>query len=418
MVEYRGQNRLLLIGLGVLWIEPMSAFAADWTVRTTLSETVSATDNVNFDIEDRTPAIGSNTNIGLNAIARSHLYDFYLNGSLGYQAYFGESQDIPDSQYIPSLNASYIRKARDLTFTVGGAYVYTPAEDQRGITIIPGDADGGGGEPDDDSVVIDTGDGSAARQVVSVNTKVDYEVNALNNLSWTTKAARIDYFGDDADDETPSTNASTALMWSHKRTRRVDLNVSTGVDWYKYENDENQIEYVYYLNGGFTNRVTRRLTVNGSLGVRLLDSYQDEETGLLPPDDYKSEHKTDFGGSGSLAFRYLLKTGSIAAAINYGLTPDDDGELANSLSATFNLSYPINDRSSFGVGAGYRLSESEVDGVLSDMSFSISPRYNYILARDWNLGLGYTFTMQDNDDGNTIENIVSLSISRTYTILP
>lgn len=403
----------------VLGGEHGRAEAADWTITSTLSETASATDNVNFDIEDRTPALGSDTSIGLNILAHSHLYDFNLAGSWGYQVYFGENQDVPDPQYIPSLSANYVRRAKDLTFVVGASYVYSPGEDLRGVRIIPGqDGEGQNGEPGQDTVVIDTSNSNADQQAMSANTSVIYKINNTNDLNWSANATRLDFFGDNADNATPSTSAGTSLTWTNNRTRRVDLNISTGVDWYKYENDQNQVEYVYFLTGGFSNRVTPRLTINGNLGVQLLDSYQDEAIDPLLPDDTKHDHKTDLGGTGSLYFTYLLKTGGITGGISYGLSPDMDGELSNALTTTLGYNLIINDRSSFNIAAAFQVSDSDVDGVLSNTNFSISPSYTYALSRYWNLGMNYTFTYQDDENGVATENSAYLTLTRSYTILP
>jgi hypothetical protein len=64
------------------------------------------------------------------------------------------------------------------------------------------------------------------------------------------------------------------------------------------------------------------LTVNGYLGIQLLDAYQDEPTSPPPTDDYRRSHTTDLGGTGGLSFSYRLKTGSITGGIGYGLTPE------------------------------------------------------------------------------------------------
>lgn len=411
-----GLTFLLLSALG---LTPQVAKAGDWVVTTSLSQTILATDNIEFDIDDRIPAIGSNTSVGLNVQAHSHLYDFSLSGSWGYQVYFGENQDVPDPEYIPSLSTQYTRRAKDLTFVVGASYSYTPGEDRRGVILIPGEVPTDPNvPPTDDEVLLSTTDSNADAQVVSANTSIAYKINTTNNLKWNLNGSRIDFFGEGSDDATPSTSAGTGLTWIHNRTRRVDLNLSTGVNWYSYENDENQVEYVYSLTAGFTNRVSPRLTVSGNLGVQLLDSYQDEATGMLPPDDFQQTHKTDLGGTGNLSLNYKLKSGSLIAGLSYGLTPDDDGELSNALTATVGYNHRINDRSSFNIGAGYQLSDSEVDGVLSNTNLSVSPFYSYAISKDWNLGLGYTFTYQDSEDGAATENSVRLTVSRSYTLLP
>jgi hypothetical protein len=419
LLPHRRRAGQALAGFLVFGCLSPAAAAADWSITTNLTETASASDNVDLLVDDPNPGIGSFSSIGFDIWARDRQYDFNLTGSWGYQVYFGENQDVPDPQYIPALSANYERRTKDLTFTLGGSYTYTPGEDLRGITFVPGQDPGTpGGEPTDDTVTLNTSDTNADQQNVSANTSVIYKVNDTNTLDWTADAYRMDFFGDNADEATPSTNVGTSLVWTNNRTRRVDLNLTGSADWYSYENEENQVEYVYTLTGGFTNRVTPRFTVTGYLGAQLLDAYQDEAVAPLPSTDTRRTHTTDLGGTGGLSFVYALKSGSITGGIGYGLTPDSDGELSNALTATAGYSQTINDRSSFNIGAGFQLSDSDVDGVLSNVNFSISPSYSYAINRYWNLGLAYSFIYQDNEDGAATENMVNLTISRSYTILP
>ncbi|MGL4527199.1 MAG: hypothetical protein ACRCUC_09495, partial [Aestuariivirga sp.] len=207
------------------------------------------------------------------------------------------------------------------------------------------------------------------------------------------------------------TSAGTSLSWLHRATKRTDFTLSTGVDWYGYEDDTNSGSYVYYVRGGVSARLSPRLTVTAGLGPRLRDAYEDNAGG-------ERQYKSDIGASGDVGFSYKLKSSTVTGSANYGLSPNTDGELQNSLGARLNYSYRINDLSTFGIGTQVRLSDDGTGGSLNNTTFSISPNYSYTLARDWQLTASYQFATSDDSDGLAVQNSAFLTLSRSYVLLP
>lgn len=370
----------------------MPAHAGDWTVKTDLSETISVNDNLDMDVDPQGWAFGSNSVLGLDILARSYVYDFNLRGSLGYQTYIGEGAQDASEGFRPNLSTSYVRRSEDTTFSANAAYVFTPASNTDGFEV-------------------DSNDSNADRQTVTAGTSVAYKVNPRNDVTISARGSRTDFLGDPGEGEDPNTSAGGTLMWLRHASKRTDFNLSTSADWYGYEDDVNRQSLVYTIKGGFSTQLSPRLSINASLGPQLHNEYEDETSG-------GRSKKTDLGGTGDIGFSYKMKTGSFSGSANYGLSPDSDGELQNAFGARLNYSYVINDHSQFSLGTQIRLSDDGNGGSLNDKTFSISPRYSYTLARDWQLSASYQFAATDNSDGLALQNSAYLTLSRSYVLLP
>jgi hypothetical protein len=371
-----------------------TALAGDWMVRTTLSETLSANKDSGDEEEDSGILFGSNSSLGLDVTARSYIYDFALNGSLGYQTYFGNAADIPESRlnYIPRLRSSYARRSKNTTVSFSGAYSYTPGTDIDGLEI-------------------ETVNRTADRQSVNVNTTVAHKINPRNDVTLSAKAARTDYFGGTGE-EIPNSTVGASIAWNNRRTKRTDFSLTTGVDWFQYEDDIEREKLLTNVRLGVKTDLSSQLKVNGSVGARLLYSSENEE---LPATGRFSS--TELGWLANLGFNYGLKDGAINGSANYGLSPNSDGELESSLGLRLGLQYKINDMSTFGLGTQLRFAESGGD-LFASKRMSISPSYSHTLARDWQFSATYQFALTDDEDGTTVQNAAYLTLSRSYVLLP
>ncbi len=364
-----------------------SAWAGDWTVKTNLSETLSVNDNLGSVSDPEGYAFGSNSNIGLDVLARSYVYDFNLKGNLGYQTYFGDGADSASESFRPSLSTSYVRRSKDTTFSTNAAYVFTPASNSDGLEV-------------------DSNDSAADRQTISAGYSVAHKINARNDATVSARASRSDFLGNRGDEETNSQSLGSTLSWLHRATKRTDFTLSTGVDWYGYDDAENTQNYLYFMRAAVSARLSPRLTVNASAGPQLREDYVD------------GRHKSDIGGLGDVGFSYALKTSSLSGSASYGLSPNSDGNLRSSLGLRLNYSYRINGHSQFGLGSQLRFSDDGEGGTLSNTTFSISPTYSYTLARDWQLSASYQFAASHDSDGPAIQNSAFLTLSRSYVLLP
>ena len=376
---------MALLAVSAIW---ETAGAGDWSLRTNLTETLSFNDNIGFVTEPDGVAFGTFSRIGLTSRYLTHVDDFVLGGSLGYQSYFGVSNDIPGNRLMPSLNTSYVRKGKSADFSIGASLVYQPASPNTGLEIP--DA-----EPSGDIVTL------------SANSSVAYKVDARNTLSLAARASKVDFVNKAATD-VPFKSLGSTLTWQRKQTKRVDFNVTSSLDWYDYDDAVNRERYYYVLRGGTAARLSNRMSVTGNLGGTLSSTLSDAPNG----------DSSSLGALADAGFTYALKDGALAGAVSYGLTPDDAGVFSNSLNFSASITHRVNDLTNLRLGGQFQLSDSSEDGTFANASASISPSLTYTLARDWTLTASYQFAWKDDEAGAAIQNSVFLTVSRDYVLIP
>ena len=390
MPAVRGLRRTSCLAVALLAFSAIweTAGAGDWSLRTNLTETLSFNDNIGFVVDPDGDAFGAFSKIGLTSRYVSDVDDFVLGGSLGYQSYFGVSNDIPGNRLMPSLNTSYMRKGKSADFSIGASLVYQPASQNTGLEIP--DA-----QPSGDIVTL------------SANSSVAYKVDARNTLSLAARASKVD-FVDKAATDVPFKSLGSTLTWQRKQTKRVDFNVTSGLDWYDYDDAVNRERYYYVLRGGTAARLSNRMSVTGNLGGTLSSTLSDAPNG----------DSSSLGALADAGFTYALKDGALAGAVSYGLTPDDAGVFSNSLNFSASITHRVNDLTNLRLGGQFQLSDSSEDGTLANASASISPSLTYTLARDWTLTASYQFAWKDDEAGAAIQNSVFLTVSRDYVLIP
>ncbi len=376
---------MALLAVSAIW---ETAGAGDWSLRTNLTESLSFNDNIGFVVDPDGDAFGAFSKIGLTSRYVSDIDDFVLGGSLGYQSYFGVSNDIPGNRLMPSLNTSYVRKGKSADFSIGASLVYQPASQNTGLEIP--DA-----EPSGDIVTL------------SANSSVAYKVDARNTLSLAARASKVDFVNKAATD-VPFKSLGSTLTWQRKQTKRVDFNVTSSLDWYDYDDAVNRERYYYVLRGGTAARLSNRMSVTGNLGGTLSSTLSDAPNG----------DSSSLGALADAGFTYALKDGALAGAVSYGLTPDDAGVFSNSLNFSASITHRVNDLTNLRLGGQFQLSDSSEDGTFANASASISPSLTYTLARDWTLTASYQFAWKDDEAGAAIQNSVFLTVSRDYVLIP
>jgi hypothetical protein len=369
------------------------AAAGDWSLRTSMLERLSANDNFNLNPDPDGIVFGAYSELGLDFDARSHRYEFSLDGKLGYQAYFGDSSDEPSNRYLPSLNASYLQKGKTTDFSLGASYVLEPATEDNGLLIEE-----------------DTAKGD--RETFSANTSVIHRLNARNSATLSARATRIDFI-DAGKTDFPNTSIGGTAGWTHRATKRTDFTLTNSLDWYSYEDDRDRERLYGVSKLGLSTQLSKRLSATAGAGVTLNDTIRDRR----PPATGRIE-VTSFGTLADFSFTYLLKTGTLTGNASYGLTPDENGKFSNALDFGSALTYRINDMTEFRFGAQYRLSDSATDGELANTSLSLSPSISYTLARDWLLTGSYQFAWSDDEKGQSTQNAVYLTLSRSYVLVP
>ncbi len=381
------------IWLSALVVATGTANAADWSAETSLSESLSIDDNPDLSVDSPGFVFGSLSTLDLAVSAKTHRSKFDFLGSIGYQAYTGPGNDVVENGITPNAKIDYERNSKRLRLQAGAYYNLVrngSSEDSTGSTF-----------------------GGGYRSTAGANVSLTRLLDTQNELTAAVRGYSID-FQNPTPSDTPSVSLGTSLSWLHRATKRIDLNTSAGVDWYRDDDAINSRNTVYYLREDVTTRVNRRLKVNAGAGVTLLNRHKDDFA--LPGTPRRSS--MELGGLANLGFSYALRTTTLGGFVSYGLSPDDDGELQNNITVGLNGQHKINDVSDLTVNAQVRFAETSGTSGFNETTFSIGPVYTREITPYWHFSLGYNFNLRENDEGTAIENSAFMRLKRDFVIVP
>lgn len=404
--------RFLTMAAGFLALA-IPAGAADWSLRSTISERGSINDNPDLDVNSPGWVFGSLTSLGVNLAAESHVYRFGLNGNWSYRKYFGQNADdiSDDAVNLPSLNASFVRQWKRTTWSTAASYVLQNTTEGNSSTIGETDSTGG----------------NVWRQSVAASSSVSHTVDALNSVAWSVNVGSVDFFDVGDADVDPNKTIGTSVSWTQRQTKRTDFTYSAGVDWYDYQNDTNTTNYVYYGRLDVSHVFNPRFRIYGGAGARAVNTFEDDRTG-------SRDSRWNMGGLADLGFEYTLKTLVMSGGLSYGVTPDDNGFLQNSLTANLAANYRVNDTSNTGITVALRTGNSIDSDFFVEKTLSISPYYSWNITPYWDLRASYQFVLQEdggnnnnnggggsnnnNENGTAIQNAAFLTITRRFDLIP
>ena len=125
-----------------------------------------------------------------------------------------------------------------------------------------------------------------------------------------------------------------------------------------------------------------------------------------------------FDVTGAVAYQQELPRGGLSARLSRAVTTDagNDETLVTALS--LGLTQELTPRMGLNMGADWSRSEDTASGTVTDNA-SLDAALNYALTPDWNLNLGATHRMRDEDGiGRADSNSVFLSVGRTFEFRP
>jgi hypothetical protein len=204
------------------------------------------------------------------------------------------------------------------------------------------------------------------------------------------------------------------ISWLHRATKRIDFSTSAGVDRYDYDNFTDTRDYVWYLREDVSARVNNRLRVKAGVGATLQQDYRDD---ILTPGIPRVSN-TEIGWLALAGFDYKLRSTTLSGYVDYGLSPDSDGELQKSLTFGFTADHAINEASRISLNGSVRLAETGVGNGFDETIYSVGPVYTRDLARYWQLRMGYQLYIVDDEDGTAVQNSAFVGVKREFILLP
>lgn len=370
--------------------------AADWELLYRLSETLNGSNNITLEQSPDGPAGSSRSSVGVDLKAVDKTWIWSLTGDVGYIHYFGEGAPATNSILTTFAFSQLAKRTRDTDYTLSANIRTSPAStselDELGIN-----------RQQDVLRLLYGGRGS-----------ILHRVNARNQINLYVNADKTD-FSESGVDLTPSTSAGAGFRWTNRLTRRIDGHLSGSVFWQKQQNASDTESLIYRIALGTDTRVTKRLNVSAEATVAITDQHAIDP--LFPLAGRQNE--IDVGFEGSLAIDYrLLRDTRIDMLFSQNIAPDGLGDLRQSQVARAALTHEINRLSSLSLSTIFTNSTSTGAGSDSRKTLSVSPRYSYKLAKEWDASLGYRWILADSGTGDRTSHTVFVSLSKIGTLLP
>jgi hypothetical protein len=354
-----------------LSISTTRAFAYDWSVNSSLSETVELNSNQFLSSMLAGGTLGSYSTLTANAQARTPTSRFIFDGDITYQKYWGPgTEGIPQTEFRQDgVKARYETTGKDPTDLTYGEVSFRESSTALAILSNLGIATNAQG-------FIDT---STIRGGVERN---------LTPLDFATLSARSTYTNyDPPNGGTPFTDSSVVGTWRHRLNSNLALTGLSEFEWLNFNNVSQTTIMILRDTVGVDATLSPLLSFRGSAGVAYVKA--DENAAAIAPVPLaiaapSSGAVADFITDMVLTYR-MLKDTTLTLFGNQSIAPSVIGSLTKTTSVGAGLSQTINSRSSlsFAASASRQISTSSSD------FYSASITYSYQLAREWNSQISY-----------------------------
>lgn len=375
--------------------------AIDWSIESSLSETLEVDDNLRVSTDNEGPVFGASSNASLEVIGESKTHSVSFLTNLGHTIFRGFNGG-EDSESIDNrFSATFSKNSKLTDFSVFGTFSQRSTlfsqEEDTGLT-------GGDGTQTSFSI---GGDGTR-------------RIGPTDGLSLSAQFSRSTF--EDADEGlVDSDSYDFSLTYSRDVNRTLDAQIEAEVGIFEPAGDDESGSARYTLTGTLNKQVLKNMSVGGSAGVRFVETEGDAQ------DDVELG-----SGGGSVGFPFSFdvsftrKTSEASLGFSREVSPTDRGDLQSNTSARFNVIHRITDLVDFDISAGISVQEQGVeagDGEAGDdgsdrVTYNISPSLSYSLTPYWSLSLGYRHRFQDSGDGAATSNKVLLTLSHDFEPLP
>jgi hypothetical protein len=401
-----------------LSLAPWPALAWDWSLSSTLSETVELNNNQFMNTAPTGGTVGSYTTLSANAVGLTSSSRLTLDGDIGYRKYwgpgtFGVSQTESDSAGLRAHYESWGKNIDDkywLDGTFRQSSTLVAVLEDLGVTAnVHGDLDrtmvGGG---------------------------IQRSLSAMDTISVSATSALTTYTPSSGGTEFTDTSMTTS--WRHRISPLTTLNATSQLEWLNYETSPAENLYILRETAGFETTLSPLLSYGASAGV----AYSDTQVGtgsplgptVTPATPLTSGSTVGFIGDAHAIYR-ILKNTTLNLTAGETVAPSIVGTLTQRSYLHAGLIQTINDRSSIAFAG--EVSRQTSSGTTNDF-LSASVSYSYLLARDWNSSLTYRYTHRTATTGGTLldpvtglptsfqgpadSNSIMMVVSKRATIIP
>jgi hypothetical protein len=399
-------------------VVPSAAYAVDWSIQTTQSETVEFNDNQFLRTPPTGGSIGSYSTLTANAEARTYDSKFDLNSDGTYNKYWG-----PGVDGLPSETLNYGFKAHyelDGKNNFDREFVESSWRQQSTALALLNDL----GIAAPVNGFLDT---------LTASGGIDRSISARDNLSLFATSTQTSY--EPSSGGTEFTDTLARGSWRHSYSSDTAFNASSEFELLNYDNATNTSVQIFRNQLGIDATLSPLLSFRGNAGAALVatDGGVNPLAGIGTSGLATSISSSilDWIGDAVLTYK-MLKNTTLTFNASQTIAPSIVGSLYKTDNLAVGISRIINDRSTISFSAtGTR----SISTVTTDYA-TASATYGYSLTQAWNAQLTYRYQHRfaSSGGGTTIDpitgtptvsgtgaadsNSILVVVSHSYTVLP
>jgi collagen type VII alpha len=431
---------------------PIAASAGEWTVTSSISETVDANSNSNVQLESKSPggSVGSTTGLSLQAIDETPTLHWETDAILGFSGFWGPGAVGSNLDGVTGTATTAIATSTELTS-------YNASFSASGL-------------PASFTELFDSGITNTNTKTVSYSGAggLTHQLNELNTIGLSVSASSEFFTGDNGSPSsassasatkntlTPYTYLTTGQSWIHTVTPLTSLTVAASTAWYGTggvagtdSSSQSVAEQVSEsVTAGVQTQLSERLSFTAGGGGYVV--FTTGQSGSTFPGGSSDSTSTGFIANAALSYALQNNT-SVSAFASHDLAPSSLGELQEATSAGLTVAHQINKESSIGLSGvfldqfpttsiqvdsnqtepslvfslGYQRSLSQysqcwasigVDSTQTQRQGGFSLGYQRSLSRNWDLSLVYSFTEQDNGETGFLQPFNDQGLSNSNAV--
>jgi hypothetical protein len=362
-------KRALLAVAVCLGVSP--AFATDWALNSTLSETVELNDNPFL----RALAAGtfsSYSTIAANAVAKTPTSKFTFDGNVSYQKYWGPGVDgVPSENLAGAANLHYEtfgKDSSDRQYLDAGWHRSNTAFALLGQLAIVTNAKG----------FIDT---------TTAGGGIDRSISALDTVYLSAHSTYTSY--DPGTGGTPFIDTSADGTWRHRVNSNLSLSALSDAEFLHFDNALNTDLMILREKAGIDATLSPLLSFRGTAGIAYVQTERGTPAFSLPSTSNVSSSGSASGFIGDMVLTYkMFPDTTLTLNALQSISPSVVGSLIEATSIGAGLTRLVNSRETLSFSAS--ASRQTSTGTTSDF-FSGSIVYSYLLTREWNAQVSYRY---------------------------
>ena len=394
------------------------AYATDWALNSTLSQTVEANDNEFLRTMLAGGTLQSYSTINANAVALTPSSKFTFDGDISYRKYFGGTEGLQSESLGGDTKfhyESFGKDPNDKNYIDGSWNRQSTAFALLGQLGLVTNTRG----------FLDTS---------TIGGGIDRSISALDFVSLSAHSTYTSF--DPGTGGTPFTDTSANGIWRHKLNSIASVTVSSNVEELNFANTLGTNIFIMRENAGVDTTLSPVLSFRGSAGVAYVQTEHGSPTTSLSNGigSTSSGSVSDFITDLLLTYKMLPDT-TVTLAGFQTIAPTLLGSLTKQTTVRAGLSRTVNLHSTISFAAD--ASRQTALGSTTDF-LSASITYGYQLTREWNAQLTYRYLHRLAQSGSTStetidavtgipiftgvgpasSNSIMLVVSRSVSILP